>query len=73
MSVNELLYIALVLYTLVMVMGYIFHIKWLYLIAGLLWFIPITQIENVFIVLVSIVMLIAHGLLILLDKTESEF
>ena len=73
MSINELLYISLVLYTIIMIFGYIFNIKWLYLIAGLLWFVPIMQIDNMFIVLVSIVMLLAHGILVLYDKNESEF
>jgi len=73
MSINEILYIALILYLIVMIVGYIFEVKWLYLIAGLLWFIPITQIDNIFIVMVSAVMLVVHGMLVLFEKKESGF
>jgi len=54
-------------------MAYLFNIKWLYMIAGLLWFIPITQIDNMFIIIISSVMLLVHGMLGFYEKNEREF
>lgn len=73
MDVNTLLYISLLIYTVVMLLGFLFNIKWLYMVAGLLWFIPITQIDNLFIVLISSVMILVHGMLGFYEKKESEF
>lgn len=73
METNTLLYITFIIYLIIMITGTMFKIKWLYMIAGLLWFIPITQIDNVFIVLISAVMLIVHGMLGFYEPKESEF
>lgn len=54
-------------------MGFLFGIKWLYLAAGLLWFVPITQIDNVFIIVISAVMLLVHGIMGFYTPQESEF
>jgi len=73
MTINELLYIAFILYLMIMTFGYLFKIKWLFMLAGLLWFIPIIEVDNAFIVLVSSVMIIAHGILGFYEPKESEF
>ena len=63
METNVLLYISLIIYFLVIGFGVIFKIKWLYMIAGLLWFIPLLEIENNFIKIVSVVMMLVHFML----------
>lgn len=73
METNTLLYISFIIYIIIMTFGYLFKIRWLYLIAGLLWFIPITQIDNMFIIIISSIMIIAHGILGFYPSEESEW
>lgn len=74
METNTLLYIAFIIYIVIMVFGYLFKINWIYIIAGMLWFIPIIEIENMFIILISVIMIIAHGILgFTLKNDESGF
>ena len=73
MTTQMLLYITFILYLMIMVFGFAFKIKWLFMIAGLLWFIPIFEIDNMFIVIVSATMLIVHGILGFYEPSESEF
>jgi len=73
MDTNTLLYISFVIYLMVMTLGYLFKVKWLYILAGLLWFIPITNIENVFLILISVIMLLAHLMLGLTQDEREEF
>lgn len=73
MAITELLWIALIIYFIIMFIAYKFELKWLFLVGGLLWFIPITQIDNSFIILVSSVMILVHGVLGLYEKKESDF
>ena len=63
MTINMLLYITLILYVLVLGLAITFNIKWLLIIAGLLWFIPLTEISNTFIIIISITMIIVHFML----------
>ena len=55
-----------------MVFGCLFKIRWLYLVAGILWFVPITQIENMFIIIISATMLIVHGIMGFYTPKESD-
>ena len=73
MDVNNLLYITLLIYFLVMTFGYLFRIKWLFMIAGFLWFIPIFEIDNTFIKLISVVMFLVHIMLGFYEPKEEEF
>lgn len=73
METNTLLYIALIIYLMVMIFGYIFKLKWLYFIGGLLWFIPILEIDNTFIVLISATMILAHGILGFTKEKGDDF
>lgn len=70
METNMLLYITLIIYLMVMTFGYLFNIKWLYMIAGILWLIPLTEIENTFIIIISAVMIIVHFMLGLTNDKE---
>jgi hypothetical protein len=71
MDTNTLLFIAFIIYIMVMVMSYLFKIRWLMMIAGLLWFIPITQIGDMWVIIVSSTMIIVHGILGFYEKNES--
>ena len=68
-----LLYVTFVMYIVILVFAYLFDIKWLLMIVGLLWLIPIFEINNVFIVLVSSVMILAHFMLGFYEKKDGEF
>ena len=73
MDTNMLLYISLILYLMIMGFAIFFKIKWLLMLAGLLWFIPILEIDNLFIVLISSIMLIVHGILGFYEAKGNDF
>jgi len=73
MTTEMLLYITFILYIMVMILAFVFKIKWLMMIAGLLWFIPILEVDNLFIILVSSTMILVHFILGFYEKSESEF
>jgi len=73
LSSIAILWIALIIYLILMVIAFIFDVKWLYAVAGLLFFIPITQISEPFIVSVSVVAVLTHAVLGLYEKQESGF
>lgn len=66
----NVLYIALVIYILVMGFAITFRIKWVIMIAGLLWFVPIFIVPNTFITIVSVTMLSGHALLGITGETD---
>lgn len=55
------------------IMGYFlawkFKLVWLYAVSGILWFIPIFTIDNIFIILFSIVMIFVSGTLTLVGTS----
>jgi hypothetical protein len=73
MNIEMILYIGFIMYVLIMFLGFLFKIKWLFMIAGLLWFIPIFEIDNIFLIVVSSVMIVLHGILGFYEPQESEF
>jgi len=73
MDVNMLLYISLLIYIIVMGFAFIFKIKWLYMVAGLTWFIPIIEIDNLFLTLISVIMLLTHGIMGFYSPQETEW
>jgi len=73
MTLNMLLYITFILYIMIMVFGFVFKINWIFMIAGLLWFVPIIEVDNMFIKLVAVTMLIVHGILGFYEKGDDEF
>lgn len=68
-----ILYIGLIVYLLVMGFAVVFKIKWLFMIGGFLWLIPVFQGIDEFITLVSVVMFIVHMILGFYEPKESEF
>ena len=73
METNMLLYIALVIYIIIMVLATLFKFKYLYMVAGLLWLIPLVELDNAWIKLVSVIIFIVHIILGLYSTEESEF
>lgn len=73
MDTNMLLYISFILYIVVMVIATLFKIRWIYAIAGLFWFIPIFEIDNMFIVIISASMLLVHFLLAFYSQKGDDF
>ena len=73
METNMLLYIALVIYIIIMVLATLFKFKYLYMVAGLLWLIPLVELDNAWIKLVSVIVFIVHIILGLYSTEESEF
>lgn len=63
MTDNLLLIIALIMFLIGMITARYFNLRWLYALSGLLWFLPIVMIENIFIVIFSSVMIIACALI----------
>jgi hypothetical protein len=47
-----------------------FRIKWVIMIGGLLWFVPIFIVPNTFITVVSVAMLSGHALLGITGETD---
>lgn len=73
MDTNLLLYITLMIYVLIMGISLMFNIKWLLMVVGILWFVPMIEIDNMFITLISAIMIIVHGLLGLYEKKDEDF
>ena len=73
MSTNQLLVIALVIYLIAMLIAYVFKLKWLYGIGGILWFIPMTTVDNLLIITFSVVMVIVHFVLAFFMNEREEY
>jgi len=69
----NILWIALIVYIMIMFFAYFFKIKWLMMLAGFLWFVPLSHVDDTFIELTSIGMFLSHGFLLLYKKDEEEF
>ncbi len=59
----KILYIALIIYVMIMAFAFAFKIKWLYILAGVVWFIPLTEVNNIFVSTICITMIITHFML----------
>ncbi len=73
MDINNLLYIAFIIYIMIMILGFVFKAKYLFMLAGIIWFIPMIEIDNVFIRVISIALLITHFAMGLVGKGETDF
>jgi hypothetical protein len=73
MDTNMLLYVAFIIYIMIMIFGFVFKVKQLFMIAGLLWFIPMFEISNTWITIVAVAMLLMHGLLGFYEPREEDF
>ncbi len=58
-----ILLIGLVMYALGMLIALYWDLKWLFMVTGLLWFLPIVMIDNIFIVTFSVVMVVTSAML----------
>ena len=68
---DKLLIVALVLYIILIIFSRVFNLKFLMGLSVVLWFIPIVEVDNIFIRIISISMIIATSLL-LFNKQETE-
>lgn len=69
----NILTIALVLYLICMFMYFKFRIKWILIATSVLWFIPILMIENIFIVVFSVIMIIITFVITFFYKEDNEW
>ena len=70
MDTNMLLYIAFIIYIITMILATVFRIRWLYMLAGIVWFIPISEINNLWITIISVVLILVHFTLGLTTEKE---
>ena len=68
---DKLLIVALVIYIILIIFSRLFNLKFLLGLSVLLWFIPIVEVDNVFVRIISVAMIIATSLL-LFNKQETE-
>ena len=68
---DKLLIVALVLYIILIIFSRIFNLKFLMGLSVVLWFIPIVEVDNIFIRIISVSMIIATSLLFF-NKQETE-
>lgn len=73
MDSNMLLYISFIIYLIIMVIGFAFNVKWIFVIAALMWFIPLTEIDNSIIQIISAGMILFHAVLGLAKGKEDDF
>ena len=68
---DKLLIVALVLYIILIIFSRVFNLKFLLGLSVVLWFIPIVEVDNIYIRIISVSMIIATSLL-LFNKQETE-
>jgi len=68
---DKLLIVALVLYIILIIFSRVFNLKFLLGLSVVLWFIPIVEVDNIFIRIISVSMIIATSLLFF-NKQETE-
>ena len=72
-TINILL-IALIIYVIGLIVSYIFKQRWLMLASSVLWFVPIFLVNNTFIVVFSIIMIVAQIVIVAFSsKGDDEF
>ncbi|NBL00732.1 MAG: hypothetical protein EOM50_22585 [Erysipelotrichia bacterium] len=70
----DVLTISLVIYVIGLVVSYIFKQKWLMIASSVLWFVPIFLVDNTFIVVFSIIMIVAQIVIVAFSsKGDDEF
>jgi len=73
MSDMNILLIALILYILSIISYFKFGIKWILIATILLWFVPIFLIENLFIQIFCVIMIIATITITFFSDREEDF
>ena len=70
----NILVIALIIYVIGLIVSYIFKQRWLMLASSVLWFVPIFLVDNTFIVVFSIIMIVAQIVIVAFSsKGDDEF
>lgn len=68
---DKLLIVALVIYIILIIFSRVFNLKFLLGLSVVLWFIPIIEVDNIYIRIISVSMIIATSLLFF-NKQETE-
>ena len=68
---DKLLIVALVIYIILIIFSRVFNLKFLLGLSVVLWFIPIVEVDNIYIRIISVSMIIATSLLFF-NKQETE-
>lgn len=69
----NILLVAFIMYLICLFLYYKFRIKWLFIATSVLWFIPIVLIDNIFIVVFSVIMIIITFVITFFDKEDNDF
>jgi hypothetical protein len=72
MELSTILWITLIIYTIVMSLAFLFKVQWLYMIVGLLWFIPLIELTeySIWFSIIAVTMIIVHFMLGLTSENE---
>jgi len=74
LTTTNILVIALIIYVIGLIVSYIFKQRWLMLASSVLWFVPIFLVDNTFIVVFSIIMIVAQIVIVAFSsKGDDEF
>ena len=73
MTDMNILLIALILYILSIFMAIKFRIKWVLIATSLLWFVPIFLVDNIFVKIFSVIMIIATITITFFNDREEDF
>ena len=58
----------------VMATAFLFRVQWLLVLAGLLWFIPLFEVDNIFLQIIFVAMFFVHAILGFgVGKKEDDF
>ncbi len=70
---KDILSIAFFIYVIVMIIAVFFKLRWLIGVSALLWFIPITLVDNMYIRLISAIMIITSLVIAFYSGDREEF
>lgn len=73
METLDILLITLIMYAIGLFISLKYNLKWLLIATTVLWFVPIFLVENIFIVVFSVIMIIGTFIITFFNKEESEF
>jgi hypothetical protein len=69
----NILLVAFIMYLICLFLFLKFKIKWLFIATSVLWFIPIMLIDNIFIVVFSVIMIIITFVITFFNKEDNDF
>lgn len=72
MNEMHILLVALVMYVICMYLSIQFSIKWLFVATSVLWFIPIILIDNLFIIVFSVIMIIVTFVITFFNERDGD-